>query len=754
MGWLAQYFLNPGLVLPGAALALVPIIIHILSRLRHKRIRFAAMEFLLQSDQLNRRRLILEQLLLLFLRVMAVLLAALLLARLLLDPSHLLMLAGSTVHHIVILDDSLSMRERVDDGTVFGRAVNTLEQMLSQGENRMRAARISVLLMSEPERPVIADRRLDGALLQETASRLRNLQCSYRAVSPVNALATARDLLAADAGTAPRVHLVTDLRASDWLGRPEVLRALGDLDAIDASVTLIRVTTASPENVAIQQIDSDTLEVARGIPWRMNLRLWNAGTRRVSGLRATVLVDGMPLPTGILLPDLEADSSVTVSHDITFDTDGRHQVEVRVDDDVLPEDNHRYAAVEVTDKRPILIIDDDGQQEDAGFVAAALSADSNLTGLAVDVRPSQALNSGDLAHYDCIYLLNVRDLPADTTRLLGDYVRSGGGIVWFPGDQANTLWYGQTLRDPAVNLFPVPLGTVHDGERPAAIGGGENPAVSPVFSEHPIFTVYNLPDNPFSETLRLQRWFQVSSDWVADDGQRDDGVKTLARLRSGDPVVFEHSLGAGRILTFLTGAGRRWSNWPIAPAAPGYVVMHLLIHPYLQRPAEGVREQELTEPLQLRWPVSAYTENVEVFLPEPESGQNALADTFVRLQATLLPQEGAADAEPELGVTISQADRPGVYRIRRLTSEGNSSETWYALNVPTAESALELAEPQQVIDQPGLDHVQVLDSSSATSLGGREAGRELRWLLVGLLIAVLVAEQLLSLRMSFHPEGT
>ena len=264
MGWLAQYFLNPGLVVPGAALALVPIIIHILSRLRHKRVRFAAMEFLLQSDQLNRRRLILEQLLLLLLRVMAVLLAALLLARLLLDPSHLLMLAGSTVHHIVILDDSLSMRERVDDGTVFGRAVNTLEQMLSQGENRMRAARISVLLMSAPERPVIADRRLDGALLQETASRLRNLQCSYRAVSPVKALATARDLLAADAGTAPRVHLVTDLRATDWMGRPEVLRALGDLDAIDASVTLIRVTTASPENVAIQQIDSDTLEVARG----------------------------------------------------------------------------------------------------------------------------------------------------------------------------------------------------------------------------------------------------------------------------------------------------------------------------------------------------------------------------------------------------------------------------------------------------------------------------------------------------------
>ena len=80
MSWLSQYFLNPSFVLPGAALAAVPIIIHLLSRLRYKRVQFAAMEFLLQSDELNRRRLIIEQLLLLLLRVLAVLLIMFLIA--------------------------------------------------------------------------------------------------------------------------------------------------------------------------------------------------------------------------------------------------------------------------------------------------------------------------------------------------------------------------------------------------------------------------------------------------------------------------------------------------------------------------------------------------------------------------------------------------------------------------------------------------------------------------------------------------
>ncbi len=64
--WIAQHFLHPSFVLPvGAALLTVPVIIHLINRLRFRRVRFAAMEFLLKSQQRNRRRLLIEQLLLL-----------------------------------------------------------------------------------------------------------------------------------------------------------------------------------------------------------------------------------------------------------------------------------------------------------------------------------------------------------------------------------------------------------------------------------------------------------------------------------------------------------------------------------------------------------------------------------------------------------------------------------------------------------------------------------------------------------------
>ena len=49
--WLANHFFNPTFVAGGACLIAAPIIIHLINRMRYKRVRFAAMEFLLASQQ-------------------------------------------------------------------------------------------------------------------------------------------------------------------------------------------------------------------------------------------------------------------------------------------------------------------------------------------------------------------------------------------------------------------------------------------------------------------------------------------------------------------------------------------------------------------------------------------------------------------------------------------------------------------------------------------------------------------------------
>src|SRR5689334_21264693 len=102
-----EFFLNPWYMAAGGALVSSPIIIHLINRMRFKRIRWAAMEFLLKSQKRNRRRLIIEQLILLLLRILMVLLVALLVARWIYggDQSR----AGTA--HVVVIDDTLSMRD-------------------------------------------------------------------------------------------------------------------------------------------------------------------------------------------------------------------------------------------------------------------------------------------------------------------------------------------------------------------------------------------------------------------------------------------------------------------------------------------------------------------------------------------------------------------------------------------------------------------------------------------------------------------
>src|SRR5207253_9129995 len=102
-----ELFLNPANMVIGGALISSPIIIHLINRMRFKRVRSAAMEFLLKSQKRNRRRLIIEQLILLALRCFLVILGVLLVSRYLLaffQPQNTL--------HVVLLDDTLSMTDQ------------------------------------------------------------------------------------------------------------------------------------------------------------------------------------------------------------------------------------------------------------------------------------------------------------------------------------------------------------------------------------------------------------------------------------------------------------------------------------------------------------------------------------------------------------------------------------------------------------------------------------------------------------------
>src|SRR5437588_374170 len=99
-----EIFANPGFLAVAGVLISSPIIIHLINRMRFKRVRWAAMEFLLKSQKKNRRKIIIEQLILLLLRILLVLLAAVLFARFLGASTQR---GGAGTLHVVVIDDRL-----------------------------------------------------------------------------------------------------------------------------------------------------------------------------------------------------------------------------------------------------------------------------------------------------------------------------------------------------------------------------------------------------------------------------------------------------------------------------------------------------------------------------------------------------------------------------------------------------------------------------------------------------------------------
>src|SRR2546421_7337410 len=81
--------------------------------MRFKRIRWAAMEFLLKAQKRTRRRLIIEQLILLALRCLLIALVGLLVLRF--TGCGEANLGGKPSLHLVLLDDTLSMTDQGKD---------------------------------------------------------------------------------------------------------------------------------------------------------------------------------------------------------------------------------------------------------------------------------------------------------------------------------------------------------------------------------------------------------------------------------------------------------------------------------------------------------------------------------------------------------------------------------------------------------------------------------------------------------------
>jgi hypothetical protein len=572
-------FFSPFTMIVGGALIASPIIIHLINRMRFKRIRWAAMEFLLKSQKRSRRRLIIEQLILLLLRILMVLAIALLLARLIerpdtevingkikaVDPgartitvmvnasknnpgdekkfdvaenakvqinrangtladlgigkpvkltlkeSKAILIEqeeeaierAAVTRHIIILDDSASMADRWRDraGQEVVAFSTAKDAILKNIVERVRESNdpheFVIIKLSQPADEKPRDfTRLNEQTLQEIQKYVRNesaVQPFHYDIAP--ALKKARDVVdESPKGMSFVLHVVSDFRKDDWSSATS--DALGEhfeyFKRAKAQVKLYDVASptredkddkplVSNDNLAIVDFRPESRIAIKDFPVEFTVSVRNYSNSDKLNVFIRVKVNNEEKRDGsVNIPIVRANDTVTAriafsmsrtapknvaakGEDDTHKFDGFNLVSAHIDNESegLAIDNVRYCYVEVRDKIPLLLVDNEiaGRftKNSESFYLWKLFTDT-YRGFDVQVKSAIDLDKTNLQNYAAIILCDIDKLSPAATQKLESFVDAGGGVAFFMGSKVgDPKFYNDSLYKDGKGIFPAPL---------------------------------------------------------------------------------------------------------------------------------------------------------------------------------------------------------------------------------------------------------------------------------------------------------
>jgi hypothetical protein len=516
---------------------------------------------------------------------------------------------------VLALDASESMDYKTAETSRFEQAKALAAQLV-------RAARqgdgISVVLLGDPARAVIGAPAFNrDIVLKEIA----DLAVTHGGTDLTGSFAKIEEALAAS--DIPRKELVvlTDLQATSWnrsrTGADEGLkRLIAKLNARPVRSSVIDLGAGNDANHAVTDIRLDPAIVTPGAPATVQATVRNLGRAPGGSQRARLVVDGKI--EGEELADIAPGEARTVAFSYTFTAPGDRTVEVQLDADALRPDDTRRLMVPVREAVRVLLVDGDPRPEtlksETAFLVEALSPEPGPGEPPAPIKPDVIAESQlvgrDLTPYDTVVLANVaRFTPAEVAQLEG-YLKQGGGVVFFGGDQVAADNYNQLLFNKGQGLLPAELGPIVGGP-----GKQETPfEFDPLGFAHPIIESFGgeAPGVTASLTsVRTSRYHRLK---VPPGTQ---ARVALAFAPSGDPAVVERPFARGRVVLVATSADPGWTSWPLHQSYPP-VMEQVVLLAASGRSAE--RNLKVGQPLTQTFPATAAGAAVSVVRPAGAPG--------------------------------------------------------------------------------------------------------------------------------------
>ena len=694
----------------------VPVIIHLIFRLRKRVVPFGTLRFLQKIVQRNRRRLRLRDIILLILRALAVALLALAFAR----PFFVGPATSSSDEQrdvAFVLDDSFSMSAGRLARTNFDEAKALISDELSNLKTGDRAALVLATGGGRIVSPLTAD-------IGAVTATLRATPLSYEKAELSGALRAAGGLLAGSDAPRRVVSVASDLQRSSWNET-----TLAALPASDVTYQSILPPTQAP-NLAVVDARPVSEFWSPNIPVRIAARIANYGTTAATGVSVRLRVGADLSPRAALTVDVPAGGETTRELQFLSAAGGEYRAVVEIDGrDGLTADDRRNFVLRLRDKIRVVCAQEEIRQgpkryDDASyFLRMALeprigSAATGTSPFSAERVETRWLDAAALRASDAACIIGARDLTEGQVAALADWVKEGGGLLMAPGEEEGDV-PGEALERKLAEA-----GLLAATSRGAFLSGSSFYDALPLTTRdmaHPIWQPFaKVP--PTSDVMRAK---------IIDQLEPAEDAQVVASFEGGRPAVVELQAGRGRVIRLA------FALRPDATDLPKRKSFVPFAHAMFTLLAQSQRQSA--------------TASFEVGSPVPVAESVGPGDvaTVVAPDDTRHPLRPSSDGR---ATDAPLADRPGFYHLS-IDRAGSRRSSTYAANISPLESDLRSNGPEPFLAALGAAAGE-RHTTKVTRAGAETKRDSSLWaLLLALVVLTLVAESLLANRILLDAQG-
>jgi hypothetical protein len=679
-------FLYPGLLWTLLAVA-IPLLIHLFSRQKVKKIEFSSLIFLKSLEKTRLRAIKIKSLILLLIRSFIVFCIVLAFAR----PSSKTGLAsklGAKAKSSVLflIDNSYRMGYETKKGSLLSLTLKKSEELFKicqQGDELYL-----VTYNSEPQvflfYPVF-----DTSLLSKA---INEIEVSYQPADLDKGLNAGFNLLSKSKNENKEIYLFTDLKERELLLLQKWNKVLKE-KGINLFIVILSDEQKDNWGIKITEVEG---ALEKETPFEIKGIVANYSQRTEQDLLLSLYLDGKRMSQ----TSLDLKGGEEKKFDFTQQTleTGLHSGYVEISDDNLLADNKRFFVFNLPEKIQVLLVGNKVGKEDYLRLTLNPKGDGKSQ-IELSQVDSKSFSRAELSNYQVIVFSDLSRVGSEDLKRLDNFLNSGGGVLFF---------FGKGEKDIYAEVCGKYLNSTLEGKSDFSGEGQGFLTLEKMDLFHPVFQPYRGLDKTKLPQLKFFSVYEVAP------GKK---AKVLANFSSGSPALIESSFGSGRVLAFLSSYEPDFSD----------LGEHTIFVPFMRRSVEYLcsslfpSEEFLVGERNRKEFESTKIEKVELVDP----------DNF---KTTLIPEP----YKDKLVLKLDEMKKTGIYKLQ----SGDKVIDQFAVNLDNRDSDFgELKDPElknRLKENPnplviGAD--QALDQEVLKTRYGKELSKNFLWL--GLILLIL-----------------